>query len=482
MSNIAIHSLPISYRLKEDTEIRESGDGVVVVSPFRQVTISHLSQCLRSVLMMLAQTACSVRWMNESILDAHSESELTTFYQYLSSLLRYRMITICAGNGETGTPLATLMPISPYFKHKWATIQTDQPYRMSRFAYLRRDEDGYTYLESPLSHARIRLEHPLAASSIYRLGKAITPLELTQTLPAEERGNVLGLLALLVMGDFASSTTPEGQLITENDEAFMQWEFHDLLFHSRSRVGRHDNELGGTYRFLSQIPPQPAMKQTEWPVTIPLFQPDMDKLRTTDPGLTAVLEERTSIREYGERPITAAQLGEFLYRVARVKEVYSEGEAGEYTKRPYPSAGASYEIEFYLTIEQCEGLAPGFYWYNPLNHTLSFIHEANKETEQMLFDANQSMSGSDHPQVLITLAARFQRVSWKYQSLAYSLILKDVGVLYTTMYLVATAMHLAPCALGAGDSDIFSKLSGTDYLKETSVGEFMLGSRSTHRE
>jgi SagB-type dehydrogenase family enzyme len=208
----------------------------------------------------------------------------------------------------------------------------------------------------------------------------------------------------------------------------------------------------------------------------------MDKLRMADPGLTAVLEERTSIRDYGDTPITAAQLGEFLYRVARVKEVYSDEETGDLTQRPYPNAGASYEIEFYLTIEQCDGLAPGFYWYDPLHHTLSFIHEANKDTKRLLFDANQSMGGSDRPQVLITLAARFQRVSWKYQSLAYSLILKDVGAIYATMYLVATAMNLAPCALGAGDSDLFTKLSDTDYLKETSVGEFMLGSRSTHRE
>jgi hypothetical protein len=45
------------------------------------------------------------------------------------------------------------------------------------------------------------------------------------------------------------------------------------------------------------------------------------------------------------------------------------------------------------------------------------------------------------------------------------------------MYLVATAMDLAPCALGTGDSDYFTKLSGTDYLQETSVGEFILGSK-----
>ena len=52
--------------------------------------------------------------------------------------------------------------------------------------------------------------------------------------------------------------------------------------------------------------------------------------------------------------------------------------------------------------------------------------------------------------VLLILGARFQRVSWKYASIAYSLTLKHVGVLYQTMYLVATAMGLAPCGVGCG--------------------------------
>jgi SagB-type dehydrogenase family enzyme len=189
------------------------------------------------------------------------------------------------------------------------------------------------------------------------------------------------------------------------------------------------------------------------------------------------MEARSSIRDYGNSSITAAQLGEFLYRVAHIKEVYNCGEIGDFTKRPSPCGGASYEMEFYLTIDRCEGLTPGFYWYNPLNHTLAFIRESNKDTERLLLDAQQSMDGPCRPQVLITLAARFQRVSWKYQNIAYALILKNVGVIYSTMYFVATAMDLAPCALGIGDSDRFTKLSGSDYLKETSVGEFALGSK-----
>jgi len=61
--------------------------------------------------------------------------------------------------------------------------------------------------------------------------------------------------------------------------------------------------------------------------------------------------------------------------------------------------------------------------------------------------------------------------------MAYGLILKNVGVLFQTMYLVATAMNLAPIAVGAGNSDRFVEIAGTDYYTESSVGEFLLGSK-----
>jgi hypothetical protein len=47
------------------------------------------------------------------------------------------------------------------------------------------------------------------------------------------------------------------------------------------------------------------------------------------------------------------------------------------------------------------------------------------------------------------------------------------------MYLAATAMGLAPCGVGVGDADLFARAAGTDYYAETSVGEFLLGSRAT---
>ena len=45
------------------------------------------------------------------------------------------------------------------------------------------------------------------------------------------------------------------------------------------------------------------------------------------------------------------------------------------------------------------------------------------------------------------------------------------------MYLVATAMDLAPCGVDNGDADLFATAAGLNYYAQTSVGEFVIGSR-----
>jgi SagB-type dehydrogenase family enzyme len=169
-----------------------------------------------------------------------------------------------------------------------------------------------------------------------------------------------------------------------------------------------------------------------------------------------------------------------LYRSARVKNLINS-ELGEYSNRPYPAGGGLYELELYPVINTSEGIDSGLYHYNPLAHQLCQLSERTKDVEALLKDAWYASGQQDMPQVLIVITARFQRLSWKYESIAYSLILKHVGVLLQTMYLVSTAMNLAPCALGSGNADLFAKATGTDYYAESSVGEFLLGSKSMHK-
>jgi SagB-type dehydrogenase family enzyme len=172
--------------------------------------------------------------------------------------------------------------------------------------------------------------------------------------------------------------------------------------------------------------------------TIELFRPDLEQLMERDRPFTRVLEERRSLREYGERPITARQLGEFLYRVARVRFLADANpEAGlhyDVSNRPYPSGGGTYDLELYLTVNVCEGISSGIYHYDPLNHRLEKLTDRNAHAEALLRDASISAARLCVPQVLITLASRFQRLGWKYDAIAYAATLKNVGVLYQTMY------------------------------------------------
>jgi SagB-type dehydrogenase family enzyme len=80
-------------------------------------------------------------------------------------------------------------------------------------------------------------------------------------------------------------------------------------------------------------------------------------------------------------------------------------------------------------------------------------------------------------QVQLVFTARFDRINRRYEGNAYALILQEVGALYQTMYLVATAMGLAPCAVGGGNADAFARVIGADPLEEASVGAFVVGSR-----
>jgi SagB-type dehydrogenase family enzyme len=156
-------------------------------------------------------------------------------------------------------------------------------------------------------------------------------------------------------------------------------------------------------------------------------------------------------------------------------ELGGGGPMVEYAARPYPSGGSAYELELYLAVSNCEGLARGFYHYDAGGHALMPIDARPIELDAMLKAAEFAMDAPAVPQILIIIAARFGRISWKYSSIAYSLILKDVGVLIQTLYMTATDMGLGGCAIGTNNIDLFAKMTGIEFHVEGPVGQFAIG-------
>ncbi len=199
--------------------------------------------------------------------------------------------------------------------------------------------------------------------------------------------------------------------------------------------------------------------------------------------MAALLRKRHSTRSFDpDHPLTLAELARFLDATARIrsKDRSRIDEAPgrpvvEYALRPYPSGGASYELELYLAVDRCAGLARGFYHYDAERHALVPLAASPAELKEILHDAQSAMGAPGPPQVMITMAARFGRLSWKYQSIAYALILKHVGVLMQTFYLIATDLGLGACAIGSADIALFAKMTGIDFAVEGPVGAFAIG-------
>jgi SagB-type dehydrogenase family enzyme len=381
-----------------------------------------------------------------------------------------------------GTASRELAVIEPQISGYWPRVAkcgaTDSVV-LSRFAYLRRRGNDMV-LESPRSAALFRICDPRLASLLATLS---SPQKVAELRPQPGFPG-LELLGLLLDCNilFKVGKDSDGLRLSEGDGKLVVWDFHDLLFHTHSTEGRQANPIGGRYPYVDTIAPPPAVRPPWKGETI-----DLQKFaEAAQPSsFVKLLRERHSTRDFDEaQPVTLAELAKFLEIVGRVQWKwidpldFGDGTSGpeiDYTRRPYPSAGSAYELELYLSVSACEGLAPGFYHYDADRHALASIPVREPDLEAQFASAQYAMDAPMAPQILFTVAARFDRMSWKYSAIAYSLILKDVGVLLQTLYLAATDMNLGGCAIGTGNIDLFAKMTGQDFNVEGPVGQFALG-------
>ncbi|MEK8020966.1 MAG: SagB family peptide dehydrogenase [Candidatus Parabeggiatoa sp.] len=463
---------PFVLSIKEDISLAEQKGHLFLQSSSRTtMSLENTSQGIQAVLRLLASEGATEEQLTELILQHEGESGLPQFFYYLQMLIEAGLI--CHTVLWHEVRLATLVPLTKAYPFQPSEPVAAQRYILSRFAYLHQ-EDEQLVLESPLAHSKMLLHDWRASALLQTLAKPKCLDELCQAFPELSQTAVSLFLSLLQCHHSLDRVDQNGK--TEEADSLVQWAFHDLVFQARSRKGRHGNLYGAYHRFEGQIKPLPVVKPPMSDTIISLYKPDIDALKQNDVSFTRVIEERGSFRKQGEQPITVEQLGELLYRTARVRKMIGT-RSYERSNRPYPGGGACYELECYLVVNVCEGLPSGLYHYSPREHTLEKLTDRTAEVERLLEDAYWAAAQQGWPQILIILAARFQRVMWRYNSMAYAAILKNVGVLYQNLYLVAIAMGLAPCALGGGDSDLFAAAAGTDYYAETSVGEFIVGSR-----
>lgn len=382
-----------------------------------------------------------------------------------------------------GTEQLAVVPIVREARFVPGRPPADAVHRLSRFAALRVGSRDMI-LESPLSAHRVLLHTPQAMwlvscyvrpTSVLDTARLLdVPVDLVRTavgyleatgmlVPGTPRGRADGRTTA-AEGDETHTVT----FAEDRDPALEHWSPRELMLHNRSRPGLHDEPLGLDVKDGTTAREHPAPGGA--PLTLPV--PDLDLVLARDPRLTTVLEARRSVRPDGGLPLSLAQLGELLYRSARARPT-----AG----RPYPSAGSVYPLELYVTVAGSAELPRGAYHYDPSGHTLFPLGTEPLLVDALLGEAGAHAGLSEEPPVLISMTARFRRMSTAYPGSAYSVLLKEVGALQQTLYLVSTAMGIGPCALAFGDTATSARAFGLDWRAESGVGEFVLAALPTGR-
>jgi oxazoline/thiazoline dehydrogenase len=450
----------IHVELRQGIALRQSASGWILCVDGREIEFRLPAGPASDVFRALQSEGCSL-W-DLTRLPEERDRKVTAWSE-LRKLWTYGWLVQVASCGQHDIAVLHNFGDLAFFPPE---VLRSTPLQITEDAFIRRTGNSLV-IESVSRGAMVECLDERLFTLAGLLSKPISLDALSRTLPLPDQVTLSVMAWLLAIG----AVSPAGASVPVTG-----WSFSDRLMHARTRRGRHTGGYGATFPLRSTMPEPPAIRPSIGDRRIQLHGIDPDDLNRFDGegSFNSVFERRRSVREHSDAPMTCGELSEFLYRVARVTGV---AENGPYhiASRPYPSGGALHELEFYPLVNRCDGLPPGLYRYDGASHTLELVTGPAPATRQLLREARESCLMRGEPHVLMLLAARFARVHWKYESIAYALTLKNVGVAYQTMYLVATAMSLGPCALGGGNADGFARATGLDYWEESLVGEFMLG-------
>lgn len=466
------------WSLREDVlvEAEPHHDHIVVITRWGETRIDGADNLVRESLRRMSLGPVSLD--NVPAPDSSSWPRLTQVLDLLSGSVVHSL-----GLSDGDGPLLSAVPIARSAVFELPDIDFDKPVRLSKFAAMRAFDDEML-LESPLAQYQVILHRELATRVVATLSTANSVRVLASALNVAEPliGDIIRYLVatgIVLVGEWQPA--PHGPRFSEDDDPnLVRWSHHDLLFHARSRMGRYGGPSGAVFPYAERSPaPPPLVKPVPKGPRFPLHRPRLTTLVAADPPLTEVIETAQFCPEFADRELTAEQLGELLFRAARIRSISPASAGADVTypisDRPYLSIFGLHELELYVSLNRCAGLPRGIYHYDPKDHVLTLINDSQSELDELLDNASVAARTTQRPPVMITITARVIRSSWMYGGIAYSLTLTHVGALQQTLCLVATAMGLSACVPAIDPGDVTDAALRLDWPAEIGVGEFIVG-------
>jgi len=175
------------------------------------------------------------------------------------------------------------------------------------------------------------------------------------------------------------------------------------------------------------------------------------------------ITDRKSRRKFTKEKLSLEELSYLLYSTQGVRKVIRNGTM---TYRTVPSGGARQPFETYLTINYVEGITPGVYRYQPIEHEIVFLFSDEKMIEKMTEAAcGQNFVGE--AAVCFIWSSIPYRMEWRYGPFSFKDILIEAGHVCQNLYLAAESINCGTCAIAAyyqEKMDAFLGLDGKDEM------------------
>ena len=143
---------------------------------------------------------------------------------------------------------------------------------------------------------------------------------------------------------------------------------------------------------------------------------------------------------------------------------------------PYPTGCAQNLLSVNLAASRVEGLSEGLYRFDPEAHAVARVATARfREMHEAVLDGVAFVANAAFV-VILTARVGASRAQYKNQ---YQLALIEAGHVAQNLLLVAEALGLAACELGAIDEDALSSLIPSAEYEEIPVVAIAGGPRSS---
>ncbi|EHR60000.1 SagB/ThcOx family dehydrogenase [Saccharomonospora cyanea] len=175
-------------------------------------------------------------------------------------------------------------------------------------------------------------------------------------------------------------------------------------------------------------------------------------------GLVATLARRHSSYEFSSAHLELPALSALLRFSMGVQRFVPAYGVDQYPLSMAPSAGGLDILRAYAVVRRVEGLDQGVYRYEPVSHALVQLTDTDPGPD--LEHAYLQEEFAWQPAVSVAITARLDVAFDKYPLRHYRTLHVDSGVAVQNLYLVATALGLAGCAVAGFDDAAVGTLLG----------------------